>query len=137
MRSLLQLTLVGTSSLLCLLLVGFLLRTAVSQFDQPSLVTVHSFEPHFQLGHDEKEPGKWSHLEFKSSPLRPPQLNIAGKASENAGDYLFMTPKGSHRESGKPAIYTLEGDLVFIDESHEHTSDFKPQLFGNEKHLTF
>lgn len=137
MRSLLQLTLVGTSSLLCLLLIGFLLRTAVSQFDQPRLVTVHSFEPQFHLGHDVKDPGKRPHLEFKSSPLRPPQLNITGKASENAGDHLFMTPKGPHRESGKPAIYTLEGDLVFIDESHEHTSDFKPQTFRNDRYLTF
>lgn len=137
MRSLLQLTLVGTSSLLCLLLVGFLLRTAVLQFGQPRLVTVHSFEPHFQLSHDEKEPGEWPHLEFKSSPLRPPQLNITGKASENAGNYLFMTPKGHHRENGKPAIYTLEGDLVFIDESHQHASDFKPQTFQDDRYLTF
>ena len=137
MRSLLQLTLFGTSSLLCLLLVGFLLRTAVSQFDKPKLVTVHSFEPHIQLGHDEKDTGKWPHLEFKSSSLRPPQLNITGKASATAGKYLFMTPKGSHKESGKPAIYTLEGDLVFIDEMHEHTSDFKTQNFRDERYLTF
>ena len=137
MRSLSQLTLVGTSAFLCLLLVGFLLRTAVSQFDQPRLVTVHSFESHSQIGHDEKDATKWPHLEFKSSPLRPPQLNITGKASANAGKYIFMTPKGPHRESGKPAIYTLEGDLVFIDEAHEHTSDLKPQTFRNEKYLTF
>ena len=137
MRSLSQLTLVSTSSLLCLLLVGFLLRSAMSQFHTSQLVTVHSFEPHFQLGHDEQDTGSWPHLEFKSSPLRPPQLNITGKASVNAGKYLFMTPKGPHRESGKPAIYTLDGDLVFIDETHEHTSDFKPQTFRNEKHLTF
>lgn len=137
MRSLLQLTFVSTSSLLCLLLVGFLLRTAVSQFDKPKLVTVHSFKPHFQLGHDEKDTGKWPHLKFKSSSLRPHQLNITGKASANAGEYLFMTPKGSHKESGKPAIYTLEGDLVFIDEMHEHTSDFKPQNFRDERYLTF
>lgn len=137
MRSLLQLTLVSTSSLLCLLLVGFLLRTVVSQFNNPKLVTVHSFEPHFQLGHDEKEAGNWHHLEFKSSPLRPAQLNVTGKASANAGKNLFMTPKGPHRESGKPAVYTLEGDLVFIDETHQHTSDFKPQTFRNEKYLTF
>ncbi|KAM0703620.1 hypothetical protein Q7P35_009559 [Cladosporium inversicolor] len=137
MRSLSQLAFVGTTSLLCLLLVGFLLHTAALQFDNPRLVTVHSFEPHFQLGHDEKDAAKWPYLEFKSSPLRPPLLNITGKASANAGKYLFMTPKGPHRESGKPAIYTLEGDPVFSDETHGHTSDFKPQTFRNEKYLTF
>ena len=137
MRSLLQLTIVGTSSLFCLSLVGFLLHTAISQFDQPRLVAVHSFEPHIQLGHDEKDAGQWPHFEFKSSPLRPPKLNITGNASGNAGNYFFMTPKGPNRETSKPAIYTLDGDLVFIDETHEHASDFKPQIFRNERHLTF
>jgi hypothetical protein len=137
MRSLSQLTLVGTSSILSLLLVGYLLHTAVLQFDQPTLVSIHSFEPHFQLNHDERHTGKWPYLDFKSPPLRPPQLNITGKVSANAGNYLFMTPKGPHRETSKPAIYTLDGDLVFIDETHEHTSDFKPQTFHGERYLTF
>lgn len=100
-------------------------------------MTVQSFDPHFQLGHDESHEGGWPHLEFKSSLLRPPQLNIAGKASENAGRYLFTTPKGPHRETSRPIIYTLEGDLVFVDETHEHTSDFKLQTFRNQRYLTF
>jgi hypothetical protein len=137
MRSLLQLSLIGTSSLLCLLLVGFILHTSVLQFDQSRLVTVHSFEPHSQLGHVEEKDGKWPHLEFKSSSLRPPRLKATGKASEGAGNYIFMTPKGPHRESSKPAIYTLDGDLVFIDETHEHTSDFKPQTYQDQRYLTF
>jgi hypothetical protein len=122
MRSLLQLFLIGTSSILCLSLVGFLLHTSLLQFDQARLVTVHSFEPHSQIDHVEGKDGEWPHLEFKSAPLRPPQLKATGKASQGAGDYLFMTPKGPHRESSRPAIYTLDGDLVFIDETHEHTS---------------
>jgi hypothetical protein len=137
MRSLLQLSLIGTSSLLCLLLVGILLHTSVLQFDQSRLVTVHSFEPHSQLGHVEEKDGKWPHLEFKSSLLRPPRLKATGKASEGAGKYIFMTPKGPHRESSKPAIYTSDGDLVFIDETHEHTSDFKPQTYQDQRYLTF
>jgi hypothetical protein len=137
MRSLLHLIFAATSSFLCLLLVAFLLHTAILRFDQPRLVTVHSLEPHFQVGHSKKHAGEWPHLEFKSSPLRPPQLNITGKASGNAGNYLFMTPKGPHRETSKPAIYTMEGDLVFIDETREHTSDFKPQSFRGRKYLTF
>lgn len=137
MRSLLQLFLLGASSILCLLLVGFLLHTSVSQFDQPRSVTVHSFEPRLQFGYGEEDDDKWPHLEFKSSSLRPPQLKISGKASEQGGNHLFMTPKGPHRESSKPAIYSLDGDLVFIDESHEHASDFKPQTYKNEQYLTF
>lgn len=137
MRSLLQVSLLATSSLFCLLLVIFLLRTVAAQFDQPRSVSIQSSEPHFQLRQDEDDAGKWPHLEFRSSLLRPPQLEVTGKASDNGGRYLFMTPKGPHRESGKPIIYTLDGDLVFVDETYKHTSDFKPQMFHNEKHLIF
>jgi hypothetical protein len=97
MASPLQLTFIGTSFLFCSLIVFFLLHTAVSQFDYPRLVTVKSFEPHRLVIGNERDSGSWPHLQFKSSPLRPPHLDIIGKASENAGSYLFMTPRGPHR----------------------------------------
>lgn len=98
-------------------------------------MTLEFAEPHAVIGH--KDEDGWPHLEFKSSSLQPPKLEINGEASENAGIYLFMTPKGPHKENGRPAIYTLEGDLVFIDETHDHTSDFKPQTHQDERRLTF
>jgi hypothetical protein len=137
MASPLQLTFIFTSVLFCSLIVFFLLHTAVSQFDYPRLVTVNSFEPHRLVIGNERDSGSWPHLQFKSSPLQPPQLSITGKASEHAGDYLFMTPRGPHRENSKPAIYTTDGDLVFVDQGHDSTSDFKPQTYRNETHLTF
>lgn len=137
MRSLLQLSLFGTSSLFCLLLVGFLLHTAVYRPDQPKLVTINAYGPHFQLGNGEDSTSEWPHLEYKSSPLRPPQLNTTGEPSKDGGQYLFMTPKGPHRETSKPAVYTLAGDLVFIDTTHKRTSDFKPQIYNDKKILTF
>ena len=137
MRSLLQVSVLATSSLLCLLLVTFLLHTAIAQYDQSRLVSVHSVEPHFQLRENEDDPNEWACLEFKSSPLRPPKLKLVGEAAEGGGRYLFMTPKGPHRETGKPVIYTLDGDLVFVDETHKHTSDLKPQTYQDEDHLTF
>jgi len=137
MASPLQLTFIGTSFLFCSLVVIFLLHTAVSESDQPRLVTVHSFEPYRQIVDKDNDSDAWPHLKFKSSPLQPPQLEISGKTSDNAGKYLFMTPRGPHRENSRPAIYTTTGDLVFVDQKHERTSDFKPQTYHNETHLTF
>ena len=48
-----------------------------------------------------------------------------------------MTPRGPHRENSRPAIYTIDGDLVFVDQRYESTSDFKPQTYHNEAQLTF
>ena len=48
-----------------------------------------------------------------------------------------MTPRGPHRENSRPAIYTTDGDLVFVDQEHDSTSDFKPQTYRNKTHLTF
>jgi hypothetical protein len=141
MASTLQWTFIGTSTLFCSLVVFFLLHTAVSQFesqfDYPRLVTVHSFESHPRVIDADRDPGSWPHLQFKSSLLQHPQLEITGKASENAGKYLFMTPRGPHRENSRPVIYTTDGDLVFVEVRHDSTSDFKPQTYRNETHLTF
>lgn len=137
MHSPLALSIIGTSVIFCFLVSGFLLNTAVSQKYAPRSITVDSYEPHFSLGHTEDESSPWPYFEFNSSELKPPQLRITGNVSENAGKYLFLTPRGPHRETSKPIIYTLEGDLVFVDESHEDASDFKPQTYLNETHLTF
>ena len=141
MASPLQLTFIGTSFFFCSLVVVFLLHTAASQFDSQfeysRLVTVNSFEPHRLVIGKERDSGSWPHLQFKSSPIRPPQLDVIGKATENAGNYLFMTPRGPHRENSKPVIYTTEGDLVYVDQGHDSTSDFKPQTYRNATHLTF
>ena len=88
----------------------------MSQFHTSQLVTVHSFEPHFQLGHDEQDTGSWHHLEFKSSPLRPPQLNITVPSqTPNSSEYVFIAPYSSSGGLSRPGpyIYRKDGDLVW------------------------
>lgn len=137
MRSSSEPCVISASFLFCLLVVVFLLHTAASKGDVLGHVTVESVEQHLQVQQDGKINGEWPHLVFKSSQLRPPALRTTGKPSDQAGQYLFMTPKGPHRESSKPVVYTLDGDLVFVDERHDHVSDLKPQTYRNDACLTF
>ena len=137
MRSPSQLSFIVISFFFCLSVVGFLLYTALFEIGRPRLVTVHSFKAHVQVNSNDEDPSAWPHLEFKSSPLQPPQLEFTGRVTEAGGKYLFMTPRGPHRENSRPTIYSLDGDLVFIDETNEQSSDFKPQTYRNERHLTF
>jgi hypothetical protein len=79
---------------------------------------------------------KWPHLRFRSSPFKPPKFEVSRTPKENDQPYIFMTPRGPFRESGKPIIFTADGDLVFVDQSHSYAADFKLQTYKGGPTLT-
>jgi hypothetical protein len=133
MRSSVELSVVITSSLASADVLSFLFQHITRLPQKKQDVLVLPFEKHAVIvaGKD-----KWPQLRFRSSPLKPPKFEVPQKPKESDQPYIFTTPRGPFRESGKPVIFTADGDLVFVDPSHSHAADFKVQPYNDGPALT-
>lgn len=72
----------------------------------------------------------WPQQSFKSSPLRPPYMNVTKSGQTELG-YLFPSPQDMPRGSSWPMIYSDDGQLVWQGPNSSWVSAFQPQtLFG-------
>lgn len=86
------------------------------------------------------ENGPWPNRVFKSSPFKPPVLNITGDG-QLADGYLFFTPKDKEIGHGvfqsAPVIMSQDNELVYAYDITNRTNDFRVQIINGKPRITF
>ncbi|KAH6892908.1 ASST-domain-containing protein [Thelonectria olida] len=90
------------------------------------------------------EPSTWPYRVYKSSPYKPPYLDITGNGGEIAEGYLFFTPslkKGVPTPQNLPLIMGQDNELVFCMDGqsadpHVKLKHLRPQMINGTPHIT-
>lgn len=78
----------------------------------------------------------WPLDSFKSSPLRPPHMNVTKSGKTELG-YLFPSPQDNPRHSSWPMIYSDDGQLVWQGQNSSWISAYQPQMLNGEQVLAY
>ena len=77
----------------------------------------------------------WPSQSFKSSPLRPPSMNITKRGKTEPG-YLFLGPRNTELGDDSAVIVSDGGQLIWQSPS-ENVLAFQPQIYEGNPVLTY
>ncbi|CAG8100473.1 unnamed protein product [Penicillium nalgiovense] len=105
-------------------------RSAMGRFSQTFIL----FASCFSLAKSaDKE--LWPLQKFKSSSIQTPFMNVTKVGTTEPG-FLFLTPRDIIRETGHPAIYSDDGQLIWQGPSGNYSA-LQPQMLNNEPVIAY
>ncbi|KAJ5365706.1 hypothetical protein N7517_008592 [Penicillium concentricum] len=79
--------------------------------------------------------GLWPMQKFKSSSIQAPYMNVTKMGPTEPG-FLFLTPHDIIRQTGYPAIYSDDGQLVWQGPSGNYSA-LQPQVLNGEPVMAY
>lgn len=82
--------------------------------------------------------GRYPQSRFKSSPLRPPRMDVVRWDEQCARGYTLLSLRGSAVANSAGIMLDGRGDLVWMDESYgPNVMNLKVQEYRGEQYITF
>lgn len=104
--------------------------SAMGRFSQALILFASCFS--FANSADEE---LWPLQKFKSSSIQTPFMNVTKMGTTEPG-YLFLTPRDIIRETGHPAIFSDDGQLIWQGPNGNYSA-LQPQVLKDEPVIAY